>query len=279
MYKVGIKMKKRIKYILFIIVCVLLCTACDGNVTRALRHEGFNIGEDFVCSAFLGKEATQQIRYMTDNRIITTEGRIYEISFGQTYSDKTNCRKADTELKVVALYEDKVFKSEDGNYYYLVGQNNVDSYAQITTADNSYTVYDLLLKPEGTIKAVTADSSAGVYYVLKSDGNVYKITISKNYNVAPTITASEVIYSQANYGGTIIDFAYHGDSASTFVRTNEKVFHMKAINSEECTKFADVTCHYEMVEAPVFADYRDSIIAYNGSMVLTSYKKTFTVSG
>ena len=273
-------MKKRIKICLLLIIAIFVCTACDGNVTRALRHEGFNIGEDFVCDAFFGKEATQHIRFITDNRIITTEGRIYEMSLGQTYYNKSNCKKAETELKVVAMFEDKVFKADDGNYYYLVAQNNVDAYIQIPATDNAYTIYDLLLKPEGTIKAMTADSSAGIYYVLKSDGNVYSIKISKSSSNAPaTITESNVVYSQTNYGGTIIDFAFHGDSPSTFVRTNSKVYRMKAVNVDECSKYADITCNYEMMESTVFEEYADSIAAYNGSMVLTSYRKVFTVSG
>ena len=277
MYKVGIEMKKRIKIVLLLIVVMVFCTACDGSVTRALRHDGFSIGEEFVCDAFFGKEARDKIWYMTGDRIINTEGSIYEVSFGQKFTNNMNCRVAETELKVVALFEDKIFKAEDGNYYYLTGQNNVGAYTQVTAADNSYTIYDLLLKDEGVVKATTADSSAGVFYVLKHDGNVYSVTISKNYNTPATIVGSDIVYDQSSYGGPIIDFAYYGNSPATFVRTNSKVFRMKALNSEDCSRFADVTCTYEMVESPVFEQYPEYIAAYNGSMVITSYQKIFTV--
>ena len=271
-------MKKILKMSLLLVVVIIFCTACDGDVTRALRHDGFNLNGDIVCDAFFGENATERIRYLTGDRIITTEGKIYEVSLGQNYSNNQNCRAADTSLRVSAIMDDKVFKATDGNFYTLVNENNTAAYTQISSSDNSYVIYELLLKPEGTIKAMTADSNNGIFYVLKSDGNVYGITITKaNSNAAPSIVGSNIVYNSTDYGGTIVDFNYNGDSGSTFVRTDLKVYRMKAINVEECSKFADVACSYQMMESTVFEENRDYIVAYNGSTVITSYKKVFTV--
>ena len=36
-----------------ILVCVLfICTACDGDVTRDLRHDGYSYGDQFSCKYF-----------------------------------------------------------------------------------------------------------------------------------------------------------------------------------------------------------------------------------
>ena len=273
-------MKKLIKLSILLVVMVLFCTACEGDVTRALRHDGFNLSGDIVCEAFIGDNAVERVGFLTGTHIITSEGRIYELSLGQPYSNKSNCRVADTSLKVVAMFDDKIIKADDGKYYALINQNNGGgAYQQISENDNAYAIYDLLLKPEGTVKAVTADSNTGIYYVLKSDGNVYGVTINKqNSNTPPTITGSAIVYNQTDFGGTIVDFNYYGNNSATFVRTTTQVFHMSATNYDQCSKFADVECDYQMMEATSFAEYGDYILAYNGSTVITTYGKVFNAA-
>ena len=273
-------MKKFFRTSFLLLVVIFLCTACEGDVTRALRHEGFAVGGEFVCDAFFDENYTDSIKYLTASKIITTSGRIYDISLGQKYSNDAHCKVADTSLKVVSIFDDRIFKADDGKLYTLNNENNVNAFTEVTANDNSYAIYQLLLEPEGTIKAMTADSSNGIYYVLKSDGNVYGITISQpDRNVAPVIAGSVLVYSRDDYGGNIVDFAYYGNNPATFVRTDSKVFRMKAMNADECSKYADIPCNYEMVEATVFEEYRDYILVYNGSVVITTYKKTFTMSG
>lgn len=273
-------MKRVLQLSILFILAVIICTGCEGDVTRAIRHEGFAIGDqDVVCEPFFREENRQVMKYITSDRIITTDGTIYELSLGQKYSNNSHCRIADTNLKVKAIYDDRVFKAEDGNFYSLTGQNNGGDYKQITSTDNSYAVYNLLLKPDDVIKAQTADSSNGIFYVLKTDGNVYAITITKaNYNAAPAIVGSVVVYSKEDYGGIITDFNYAGDSGATFVRTDNMVYRMKASNFETCSKYVDIKCEYQMMEAPVFAEQREYIYAYNGSLIVTSYKKYFTLA-
>ncbi len=280
MYKVGIEMKRFFKLSFLFVAVAFLCTACEGDVTRALRHEGFAIGEDFVCEAFFDETYTDKIRYLTGTKIITTSGRIYEVSLGKKYANGSHCKVAETQIRVVSIFDNRIVKADDGKLYSLNDENNMLAYTEITDADNSYAIYRLLLDPEGTIKVITADSSNGIYYVLKSDGNVYGVTISQqDHNQPPVIAGSVVVYNKDDYQGNIVDFNYSGMSAATFVRTENKVFHMKAMNVEECTKYADVPCDYQMVEAPVFEENKDYILVYNGSMVITTYKKTFTLQG
>ena len=272
-------MKKIVMGSILFAMMVFLCTGCEGDVTRALRHEGFNIGGDFLCDAFYGEEATQSIRYLTGERIITTDGRIYEVSLGQKYANGSNCKVADSNLKVLSIFDNRIFKADDGKLYTLNDENNTSAFTEVSPADNSYAVYVLLLGPEDVVKAMTADGNNGIYYVLKTDGNVYGVTISKgDRESAPSIVGSVVVYNSVDYGA-ITDFAYYGNNAATYVRAGNKVFRMKASNYDECSKYADIPCNYSMTESPVFEQYADYILVYNGSMVITTYKKTFSVQG
>ena len=98
-----------------------------------------------------------------------------------------------------------------------------------------YSTSDLLLKSEDVIKVVTANSSTGLYYMLKNDGNVYGVVVSRADRNSPAeITSNAIVYNQADYGGTITDFNYAGESTTTFVRTTSKLYRMYMINSAEC---------------------------------------------
>lgn len=273
-------MKKIFKVSFLLMIIALFSTGCEGDVTRALRHEGFAVGSEFACDAFFNGEASEKVRYLTSSKIITTAGRIYDVSLGQKFSNNLNCKISDTNLKVVSIFDDKVFKADDGKIYTLNEENNSKPFTEVTSADNSYGIYQLLLGPEGTIKAQTADSGNGIYYVLKSDGNVYGITITQtDRNAGPSIVGSVVVYNRNDFGGAIVDFNYNGNSAATFVRTEMKVFKMNATNLAECSKYADIACNYEMMEATFFEEYGEYVLAYNGGTVITTYKKIFTVTG
>ena len=275
-------MKRFLKISLVMCLIVLFCSACDGDVTRDIRHDGFNVGGNFICSAFFpaDKEDTsyQRIKYLTGTHIITSEGNIYEYNLQQTYANKMNCKPAETQLVVKAIYDNKIIKATDNNYYYLVGENSVSPYTAVTSGDNNYEIYDLLLKGEDVVKVSTANSNTGTYYVLKTDGNIYSYTIQKaDRNSPAAITSTSIIYNKNDYGNTIIDFNYAGDSINTFIRTTDKVFRMRITNSEECTKYADIQCTFEISESEAFTNWGDRIIAFNGSTLITDYKKIFTV--
>lgn len=275
-------MKRIFKISIIMSFVLLFCSACDGDVTRDLRHDGFTVGGEFICSSFFpeNKDDTsyEKIKYLTGTHIVTSEGKLYEINLGQTYANKMNCKLADTQITVKAIFDNKIIKGTDNKYYYLVGENSVSPYTAVTSGDNSYDIYDLLLKGEDVVKAQTANSNTGNYYVLKTDGNVYSITIQKaDRNSPATIVSTSVIYNKNDYGNTIIDFNYAGDSVNTFIRTTDKLFRTRVTNAEECSKYADIQCTYAISESESFANWKDRIIAFNGSTLITDYKKVFSV--
>ena len=136
----------------------------------------------------------------------------------------------------------------------------------------------MLLKDIDIVKVTTVDSSNGIYYVLKTDGNIYSYKVSKADRDAPlTVSEMSIVYNESQYG-RIIDYNYAGENLGTFIRTENKMYRMRATNFEDCSKYADVKCTYELQEDPIFETYRDVIISYNGNMLITNYGQEFTVA-
>lgn len=275
-------MKKSIYSILLVFI-IVLCSACNGSVTRGIRHAGYNLDKKFACSRFIPKKkddvSYEKVRYITGTHIINTDGKIYEISLGQVYENKENCKEAPTDIKVKAIFDNKIIKGMDNKYYYLVSQNNIDSYREVTPLDNSYYLYDLLLKDKDVVKVITANSSNGTYYILKTDGNVYEnVIMTKERNRPPEIVSSKTVFDVSEFGSEIIDFNYVGNSSATYVRTEDKIFRMLITNKDKCSKYADVNCNYQMQEDTQLGEYLDKIIAFNGSTIITDYNQIFNLS-
>ena len=273
---------KKIIRISLLMVIVLLCSACDGDVTRDIRHSGFTVSTKFECDYFYpaNKNDTgyKKIKYLTDTNIIDTDGRIYEVSLGQVYANKKNCKKADTDINVKAIFDNRIVKATTNKYYYLNGGNGTTNYSEIPKTDNGYELYDILLKENDIVKVVTANSGNGSYYVLKTDGNIYGYVINKeNYNSPLKIVSVSIVYDKSDYNSKIIDFNYAGKANSTYIRTENKLYRMKAINYERCSKYVDVACKYDLKEDKVFGKYNDRIIAYNGVTLITDYKQIFNI--
>ena len=138
-------MKRYIKVTFLIVFCTLLCCGCQGDITRAIRHEGFNVGDEFVCENFYPKDkedtSYDKIKYLTGNQVIDENGKIYEISLSQKYANDSNCKAADTNIEVMAIFDNKIVKSSDGKLYNLNASNNVAAYSEVLNTDNYYELY------------------------------------------------------------------------------------------------------------------------------------------
>ena len=273
--------KNKIKLLLFGVFVSLFCTACDGDVTRAIRHDGFSIGSKVKCDLFFTKETAlvNKIKFFTGTHIIHENGRIYELSLSQPYSSGENCRDSGKSIIVKAIMDNNIVKGADGGYYFLNGSGQVLPYTKIAETDNNYQIYNLLLQDPQVVKVVTADSNTGLYYVLKNTGDVFGITISKaDRNMPAQISGTTIVYNKSNFGGFITDFNYAGNSSATYVKTENSMFRMQASNLKECSKFADVTCDYVMQESEEYEKYKDRMVAYNGATLITDYGQSFSVA-
>lgn len=278
-------MKKKVLLLLLITGFCFLCTGCVGNVTRGIRHAGFTLSDaEFVCSLLVpGKDNLdyEKIRYITTtNKAITESGKVYDLSLGQSFSNEQNCKASDFTKKVVAIMDDNVVKAADGKYYYLSSNDasNKNKYPEVTENDQSYSIYNLLFSDSAIRKVITIDSNAGIYYALKSDGNIYKLIITRSDSRSPyTLSNSEIVYSKGRYG-EIIDFNIDSENISTYIFTTDNIYRMIKTNKDECDKYADIECHFELKEDTDLMEYEDYILGYNGKTLITSYGKVFNVS-
>ena len=270
-------MKKYFKVFLLLVI-LGVCTACEGDVTRALRHAGYSPSTNkLVCDPLYSSESTETIRFLTGSKAITGEGVIYELSPGQKFSNEQNCRVADTSLRVAAIFDNSVFLATNGGIYTLEANNNIPAYTELSTSDSNYATYATLFYSGNGIKYSTVDSQNGIYYSLSPDGNVYGYTLySENRDTYPQIVGTVIVYNKNDYGD-IIDYQYAGNSVLTYVRTTDRVYHLTMTNEKECSTYADIQCNYIMTDDEVFEKYRDYILAYNGSTVYTTYRKVFTM--
>lgn len=273
--------KNYFKMIILGAFVLIFCTACNGNVTRSIRHDGFSVSNKIECEMFFyeGASTYNKIKFFTGSHIIDQNGKIYEISLSQAYSSGQNCKDSGQNIIVKSIMDNNVVRGADGGFYYLNGSGQTLPYTKIAETDNNYAIYNLLLSDPQVVKVVTADSNAGLYYVLKSSGDVFGITISKaNNNSAPAITGTTTVFNKVEFGATIEDFHYAGNSSSTFVKTSTSLFRMKATNESECSKYADIACQYTMLESEEYLNYKDRVVAYNGSTLITDYSQVFTAA-
>ena len=277
-------MKKKFKVFILLFVVMFCCSGCNGTITREIRHAGFALDStEFQCEALMPANDEDlyytKTKYLTGNLMITEDGKIYEVSLGQKFSNDQQCREADTKIVVEAIMDNNVVKSNNGKFYYLEESNDRKAYSEVSTTDKEYSLYKLLFDDANNVKIITVDNSVGSYYVLKNDGMVYNYVITRPENQGDyKISKSDVVYSKKDYDSNIIDFNFAGDSLSTFIRTENKVYRMRGTNSEECEKYADVKCKYDLKEDPIFETYKDKILVYNGHTIITTYGKMFSVN-
>lgn len=271
----------------FIIMILILCTGCDGDVTRELRRDGFQDSEKkFICSPFFpaNKEDVnyEKVKFMTANHIVNQDGKLYEYSASNQFSSSENCREAQVYFSVKAIMDGNVAKGFDNKYYALTASSNNQSlYSEIRSNDNNYLIYQLLLQDDSVVKVTTVDSGNGLYYILLTDGNVYSYTIKRDdRNAPPTISGTSIVYNKSTFGERIIDYNYAGDSSTTYIKLESgRIFRMVATNLKECSKYIDIPCQYELVEDEALFKNKDRIIAYNGNSLITDYHKYFSMSG
>lgn len=220
------------------------------------------------------------MKFLSSSYAVDQDGVVFELSLVQKYSNQQNCKKSDFSKKVVALFDNKIAKCDDNKIYYMTGDGNAQIYSEVGVLDHSYEIYNLLLGVSDVVKIITVDQNNGVYYLLKNDGNIYKYVISRADTQSPyKIDLNGVIYSKENYG-FINDFNYSdSNKISTYIMSNDKLYRMKKMNGEECDKFVDISCKYELVEDSSLMEYKRYISGFDGSMLITNYGKVFNILG
>ena len=274
-------MKKKLSLLIGLAMITILLSGCDGTVTRDIRHAGFSVSTDeFTCSNLLAdnpNEAKEKILYSNGSYLITVQRNLYELSLSQPYSNEENCKKISFQTNIIAYMDGTILKGEDNKFYYAPGTTSTTPLTEVTTNDSNYQLYTLLLGPEQVKKVITVDSNNGIYYVLEEDNTVYQYTITRqNYTSPYTIESKTPVYDQKDYG-KIIDFNYAGESTKTYLKTKDEIYRMQITNEDECKKYADVECNYQLKKDETLTKYyNDKILYFGPTLLITTYGKEFT---
>lgn len=267
------------KYV--ILFCLLLlCSGCSykyGSTTRSIRHSGFSYEKTkFTCDEIIGKdELKQNIRLYTGGYFFTQDGVGYEVSVAKQFSNDSNCRKLDFDKKIYAVFDNMVIKAEDNKYYYLSETEAYEAFEEITRDNSDFYVVNSVMSDKSVVKVQTVDASQGIYYVLKTDGNIYQYNVLLDSERHSYLDSISIAFNRDEYG-VITDFLYIENNNATFFKTNNKYYRLLTTNGEECTKYADVKCEYEIQEDKGLTESYSRILGYNGNNVITTYGRVFT---
>ncbi len=286
------------KYVKLFIICfiVFLLCGCEGDITRNIRHAGFSLSNSsFVCDAILA-ENKDDTEYETivffdpgNSYMITNDSKIYEISLSQKYSDGQNCRLMESSIGIVSIFNNTIFRGTDNNLYYLKSSGKNERYSQVTIDDNNYELYRLLLDDASVIKVIKDDSTSNQYFVLRGDGRIFIYTVAQEEVKTDSNKSSysrKKVYvikgtKEAAFSSKITtpirDFNYsYNSQASSYAITDNELFRSVALNSDDCSAYADIECEYEFKRDNALMDSWDYILAYNGNTLITTYGKVFT---
>lgn len=276
---------KKIFVLISIMMFALVLTGCNGNITRALRNDGFNVQDNkFKCSLLNldGKvddkedNTSEDVKFLVGNYAIGVSGNIYQLSLDKLFSNDMNCKKV-ANIPTKAVLDEKYILGEDGKYYYLdAGSGDtIVPFSEMPQEDENFQKLSLFFTGD-VKKAITVNSNINSYYVLKDDGAIYNYVLTQDENSKQFFVKSDnVQFTSNSYDGKIIDFFYAGDSTATFFRTPTSIYRNLIGNEEECSKYVDVPCEYEIAVDTTLTENLDRIVLYNGKTLFTDYGRIF----
>ena len=111
---------KKVFVLISIMMFALVLTGCNGNITRALRNDGFSVKDNkFKCSLLNldGKvddeedNTSEDVKFLVGNYAIGVSGNIYQLSYDQLFSNDMNCKKV-ANIPTKAVLDDKFILGE-----------------------------------------------------------------------------------------------------------------------------------------------------------------------
>ncbi len=281
-------MKKKFKFLLITLFVLLATSGCAmryAQTTRDIRHAGYSVSNaEFNCPTLFPNDDVgyERIKFLTNSYAITTEGRFYMLSLGKEFQNGLNCKRPPNleNKKVKSLIDGKVVLCDDNKLYSITGDN---AYTEYMANESDYGLYRALLNENDIIKAIATGSQDNVYsfYALKTDGNIWNISYVKTGNSNNTYysrNTNSIAFNKTAYGGSIVDFNYVGSAPGTYVRTDTEIYRMKVQNSDECSKYVDVPCKYEIELDNNLTPHMNRMLGFGGTYILTDYGKQFNAT-
>ena len=220
----------------------------DDDFFQIVKEKGFtDLNEHFVCDAI--KNNSTLIMSTRKYSFIAIDGDVYNISFSSSFNENQNCEKRDFTTKLKSHIDDIVI-GEDNKYYSVYDNLSLNEKTSL-----SFETKDVLQKVDR--------------YILKKDGNVYKIDGKKLL----------LKYKKSSFEGKIqsislINLDYDGeDEKKIIVLTDKAIYYSYSENEKECRKYANKKCSYIMKKDDFLSKYRNIILYVDDTILITKEGK------
>lgn len=235
------------------------------------------------------EELKDDIVHYDNNIFITKDNKIYAIS-SSLYTNNTNCKQLLPELKFKQAVGSEYYTVDNEAYTYSSSNSTLSestytynqefyeflfNYYKDNTNWNIYTGTNIegidrtLNQSTNKNSIYTYVTFAGTTYALRN-GNIYvdafKKTTVNNYKTGKKSTKYELvnsvlIYSKSDFDGEVIAITKSGSIANDknqlpiVVKTTNGYYMLAKTNAEQCDKYQDVECIYEMKNSEFLSKY------------------------
>lgn len=254
----------------------------DENIYTNAEELGINYEELYYYFETIKCDVLKNnnIMYMDYNGFILENGDYYDYvtEDDKIYSNGEQCMKREGLAKIL----------KTGNYNFYTEDKKIcvteygSNRLEFKCSDESYRINLFLYKKDDILKVI--DSKYGDYknniqyynyYVIKSDGKIYNILVGENYNNSTfKIYKEEVYLDNEKYGKIIdVDAYYDYDKNDLIIRklvTDNGLYMLENIETEECVKYEDVICEKELAKNEVLEKFKDSIKYFGKNEIVTN---------
>lgn len=243
------------KRILVIVFCLLIITGCNNKEpeienTKEKYSEFTKVVDKFTCD--INIQDVKEIS-KSSNLLILNNGDLYAWTTN-LYSDNTNCRKIETDIKFKRFINGMVISDDNKIYFYNSEDYSVkEDRPYGYTGGFDYSVFDknndIFIFNRSTF-GTSYDYTGSTYYAYVIDNKVHLIDgISGEENNIFNLSNDEIIIN-------------HSENT---IKTNKSYYHYGLINKDECEKYDDIKCEYGLVKIKTPTDYYDYLIMYTNS--------------
>lgn len=256
---------------------ILLVTACSNNQENPYNSQNDNEQnlESSLSSKYEFKSITcDKIKDKIDaieTDTIYINGKTYRFNPNQLFSNNQNCieiENADYDKLIFSDTNGVILEKNDILFHIVNNDGNytrVDEFDEDASFFGVFKIAKALMNFEGILGYTLGNDGL---YVLKEDGNVYLFSMKWNDN-SSTYTVKDlnkIVYNFEDYGK--IKYIYHN---SNFNKTDENLvlytenglYNIQDIETEECLKYADISCKREIIKISEFDKFKDEIIYFD----------------
>lgn len=221
-------------------------------------------------------EALKDVKFFTNEGYFFTNDGVYEYSTS-IFSNNKNCQKVSDVViakKIANYYVDKNY-----NFYYII-DNKFMKVGEEVYVDKTYYHWDYLQNDDVVIASninFKLNDDYKSIYVLKKDGKLYKIDFNfsynydiktKEYTYNSEILKEEVFLEYKNEKIKDFEMLFYDKISYDFVITDKAIYTEAITNLEECTKYNDIECKWELQKNKVLTEnVKDIAIIINKQFI------------